>query len=199
MTTKDMRRRVALRDVFVDMALDPARPLADLRAAGANPLVPGHGAMRPRYAFIGEAPGAAEARMRKPFQGPSGKLLNELLASIGLERDEVYVTNVVKYRPRNNRDPLPSEKRVSLPYLRRELELVAPMYLVTLGRHALEVLEPTLRIGQAHGQWQTVAGWPYLMPLYHPAVALYRGTMRATLFEDFVKLLEVPDARHDPA
>jgi uracil-DNA glycosylase len=186
------QRLAKLQALAIGYQTDAARSLARLRQ-GVQ-YVPGRGPLSPRYAFIGEAPGEAEDRLRRPFCGPSGRLLDELLASVGYERSEVYVTNVVKYRPPNNRDPLPSEKHQSVPYLRKELQLVAPMYVVTLGRHALEVMDPTLRLAQVHGQWQTVAGWPWLMPLYHPAVALYRSTMRATLFEDFARLLEVPNA-----
>lgn len=181
-----------LRALAIGYQTDRAPALARLRHG--TQYVPGRGPLRPRYAFIGEAPGAAEESLRRPFCGPSGRLLDELLASVELARDEVYVTNIVKYRPPNNRDPHPDEKAASLPYLRQELRIVAPMYVVTLGRHALGALEPTLRLGQVHGQWQTVAGWPWLMPLYHPAVALYRNAMRATLFEDFARLTEVPHA-----
>lgn len=181
-----------LRAIAIGYQTDRAPALTRLRAG--TKYVPGRGPLRPRYAFIGEAPGAAEESLRRPFCGPSGRLLDELLASIGLERDEVYVTNIVKYRPPKNRDPHPDEKAASLPYLRAELKAVAPMYLVTLGRHALTGLEPGLRLAQVHGQWQAVAGWPYLMPLYHPAVGLYRHAMRPTLFTDFGRLLEVPNA-----
>lgn len=181
-----------LRALAIGYQVDRAPALARLRAG--TKYVPGRGPLRPRYAFIGEAPGAAEETLRKPFCGPSGRLLEEMLESIGTNRHAVYLTNVVKYRPPNNRDPHPDEREASLPYLRQELAVVAPMYVVTLGRHALAAMDPSLRIGRVHGQWQTVAGWPWLMPLYHPAVALYRASMRATLFEDFARLLEVPNA-----
>jgi uracil-DNA glycosylase family 4 len=185
-------RRIALRSLAVGYQIDRAPALARLRAG--TKYVPGRGALGPRYAFIGEAPGAAEENLRRPFCGSSGRVLDEMLSSIGLDREQVWVTNVLKYRPPRNRDPHPDEKRASLPYLKRELQLVAPMYVVTLGRHALEAMDPTLRLAQVHGEWQTVAGWPWLMPLYHPAVALYRATMRTTLMKDFAGLLEVPNA-----
>lgn len=192
-----VERVARLRTLAIGYQTDRARSLASLRRG--TRYVPGQGALSPVYAFIGEAPGAAEERMRAPFQGPSGRMLNDLLTSVGLVRAEVYITNLVKYRPPMNRDPTPAEKRASLPYLRRELQIVAPMYVVTLGKHALEAMEPTLRLASVRGEWQTVAGWPWLMPLYHPAVGLYRHSMRATLFEDFAKLLEVPNATREPS
>jgi uracil-DNA glycosylase family 4 len=185
-------RRAKLVGLGVAYSMDRSHALGRLRAG--TQFVPGRGVLSPKYAFVGEAPGAAEERARRPFCGPSGQMLDQLLAEIELDRSSVYITNVLKYRPPKNRDPLPDELRASLPYLRKELEIVAPMYVVTLGRHALHALEPGVRLANVHGQWQTVAGWPYLMPLYHPAVALYRHSMRATLSEDFAKLLEVPHA-----
>jgi uracil-DNA glycosylase len=181
-----------LRALAIGYQTDRTPALVRLRAG--TKYVPGRGPVRPRYAFIGEAPGAAEESLRKPFCGPSGRLLDEMLTSIGFDREEVYVTNVVKYRPPRNRDPRPDEVAASLPYLRAELAEVAPMYLVTLGRHALHALEPGLMLARVHGQWQDVAGWPYLMPLYHPAVGLYRASMKPTMFEEFSRLLEVPNA-----
>jgi uracil-DNA glycosylase len=185
-------RRVALRSLAIGYQIDRTPALARLRVN--TEYVPGRGPLSPRYAFIGEAPGAAEEKLRRPFCGPSGRMLDDLLKSIRLYRDQVWVTNVVKYRPPHNRDPHPDERQASLPYLKRELKLVAPQYVVTLGRHALAAMDPTLRIAEVHGQWQTVAGWPLLMPLYHPAVALYRSSMRDTLMSDFAHLLEVPNA-----
>lgn len=185
-------RRGQLSALGVTYQVDRAPALQRLRAD--TQYVPGRGALNPMYAFIGEAPGAAEERARRPFCGPSGRMLDEMLASIGLERDMVYVTNVVKYRPPKNRDPHPDEVAASVAYLRKELSIVAPLYVVTLGRHALHALDPTLRLSAVRGQWQTVAGWPWLMPLYHPAVALYRSSLRPTLFEEFGRLLEVPSA-----
>lgn len=185
-------RRAKLTALGVTYCVDRSPALVHLRAN--TTYVPGRGALSPTYAFIGEAPGAAEERARRPFCGPSGRLLNEMLDSIGLDRDMVYITNVVKYRPPKNRNPSPMEVAASVAYLRKELAIVAPMYVVTLGRHALHALEPTLRLSAVRGQWQTVAGWPWLMPLYHPAVALYRMSLRTTLFEEFSRLLEVPHA-----
>ena len=192
MGLSNQERTDTLRRLAIGYQIDRARPLAALRE-GAN-YVPGRGPLSPPAAFIGEAPGAAEDRLRRPFCGPSGRMLDELLASVGMTRGSVYVTNVVKYRPPNNRDPLPSEKHHSISYLRRELTAVAPKCLVTLGRHALEALDPTLRLSQVHGRWQTVSGWPPVLPLYHPAVALYRSSMKPTLLADIAQLKEVPDA-----
>jgi len=183
-------RALALRRLAVGYQVDRAASLARLR--GQAHFVPGRGSLRPVYAFIGEAPGAAEDRQRRPFCGPSGRMLDELLASVGLERKDVWVTNVVKYRPPNNRDPLPDEKAASLPYLLKELEAVGAQYWVTLGRHALGALHPGVRLASVRGQWQAGITARPLMPLYHPAVALYRSSMRATLLQEFAKLKEVP-------
>ena len=189
MTTK-ADRVLALRKLSIGYQTDPAPSLARLR--GGARYVPGRGSLRPRYAFIGEAPGAAEDARREPFCGPSGRMLDSLLAGIGLERQHVWITNIVKYRPPNNRDPLPDEKKASLPYLLKELEAVGAQCWVTLGKHSLGALLSGAAIGDVHGQWQTVAGRPPLMPLYHPAVGLYRSSMKAVLIADFANLLEVP-------
>jgi DNA polymerase len=183
-------RALALRRLAIGYQVDRAPSLARLRAHAQ--YVPGRGSLRPRYAFIGEAPGAAEDRQRRPFCGPSGRMLDEMLASIGLERKDVWVTNIVKYRPPDNRDPSPAEKAASLPYLLKELEMVGAEYWVTLGRHALTALLPGVRLASVRGQWQAGVTARPLMPLFHPAVALYRSSMRATLLGDFAKLKEVP-------
>lgn len=153
--------------------------------------VAGQGPLLSKYAFIGEAPGANEERMRIPFCGASGRVLGDLLTSVGLDRPDVYVTNVVKYRPPNNRDPKPDEIAVSLPYLREELRAIGSQFLVTLGRHALHALAPDLKIAEVHGRWQRIQGWPWLLPLYHPAVGLYNPNMMPILQDDFKKVTDM--------
>jgi len=134
--------------------------------------------------FIGEAPGKNEDLQGEPFVGAAGKFLNEMLQSIGLERKDMYITNIVKYRPPNNRDPLPEEKEVSLPFLQQQIDIIKPKLIVTLGRHSMDVLLPGLRISEVHGEPKRYKGQVYL-PLFHPAAALYNGGMRQTLIDDF--------------
>jgi uracil-DNA glycosylase family 4 len=134
--------------------------------------------------FIGEAPGKNEDLQGKPFVGASGKFLSEMLEMIAMKREDIYITNIVKYRPPNNRDPLPAEKEAFLPFLQEQLDIIEPKLIVTLGRHSMDVLLPGLKISQVHGQPKRYAGRVYL-PLFHPAAALYNGGMRQTLIDDF--------------
>ena len=157
-------------------------------AAGATQLVFGDGNPDAELVFIGEAPGKNEDEQGKPFVGAAGKFLNEMLEGIGLKRQDIYITNIVKYRPPNNRDPLPDEKSAFLPYLREQIEAIEPKLIVTLGRHSMEaLLPPGLRISDCHGQPKRYKGQVY-MPLFHPAAALYNGGMRQTLIDDFAKI-----------
>jgi len=158
-------------------------PTPELRK-GATQLVFGDGNPEAQVVFIGEAPGKNEDEQGKPFVGAAGKFLNEMLAMIGLERKDIYITNIVKYRPPNNRDPLPDEKDAFLPYLQEQLDIIAPKLIVTLGRHSMDVLLPGLKISQVHGQPKRYKDHVYL-PLFHPAAALYNGGMRQTLIDDF--------------
>lgn len=153
-------------------------------AEQATQLVFGDGDVDAAIVFIGEAPGKNEDLQGKPFVGAAGNFLNEMLESIGLKREDVYITNIVKYRPPNNRDPFPEEKAAFLPYLQKQLEAIRPKLVVTLGRHSMDVLLPGLKISQVHGQPKRYKGQVYL-PLFHPAAALYNGGMRQTLIDDF--------------
>jgi uracil-DNA glycosylase len=161
-------------------------------AAGATQLVFGDGNPDADVVFIGEAPGKNEDEQGKPFVGAAGKFLNEMLASIGLDRQDIYITNIVKYRPPNNRDPLPEEKKDFLPYLQSQLEVIAPKVVVTLGRHSTNCFLPDLQISKSHGepkrvklQFKADVLEVVILPLYHPAAALYNGGMRQTLLDDF--------------
>ena len=153
-------------------------------AKQATQLVFGDGNADAYIVFIGEAPGKNEDEQGLPFVGAAGKFLNEMLSMIGLKREEVYITNIVKYRPPNNRDPYPEEKQAFLPYLQQQLEVIAPKIVATLGRHSLNCFLPELSISQVHGQPKRYKGQVYL-PLFHPAAALYNGAMRQTLIDDF--------------
>lgn len=158
-------------------------PTPELRE-GATQLVFGDGSAEAEIVFIGEAPGKNEDEQGKPFVGAAGRFLNEMLEMIGLKRSDVYITNIVKYRPPNNRDPYPEEKQVFLKYLESQLEVIQPKLTVTLGRHSLNCFLPDLSISQCHGQPKRFKGRVYL-PLFHPAAALYNGAMRQTLIDDF--------------
>lgn len=156
----------------------------------ATQLVMGDGNADADIVFIGEAPGKNEDLQGKPFVGAAGKFLDEMLAAADLRRSYVYITNIVKYRPPNNRDPLPEEKRQFWPYLMRQLEIIQPKAVLTLGRHSGGGFIPGLRISQDHGQPRRVRLHELefvVIPLYHPAAALYNGGMRQTLIDDFMR------------
>jgi len=156
-------------------------------AKQATQLVFGDGNPDADIVFIGEAPGKNEDLQGIPFVGAAGKFLNEMLAMIDLSREDIYITNIVKYRPPDNRDPLPEEKAAFLPYLQAQLGVIQPKIVVTLGRHSLNCFLPDLQISQVHGQPKRYKGLVYL-PLFHPAAALYNGGMRQTLIDDFIRI-----------
>ncbi len=159
----------------------------DLAKTATN-LVMSRGNPDAQVVFIGEAPGKNEDLQGAPFVGAAGKFLDEMLRGIDLTIDQVYITNIVKYRPPGNRDPLPAEKQAFWPFLVRELQCVAPKLLVTLGRHSMEYFLPGQKITAIHGQPKRItfgSGKLVILPLYHPAAALYNGDLKATLNEDF--------------
>lgn len=178
----------------------------------AKQLVMGTGNSDADIVFIGEAPGKKEDESGMPFVGASGKFLDEMLDSIKLRRKDVYITNIVKYRPPDNRDPSRAEKLAFMPYLLRQIEVIQPKVLVPLGRHAMNVFLPEAVISEAHGKV-----FPYriqkahdsqaegssgaesdvpvqtilpivILPLYHPAAAIYNRKLRETLFTDFAQI-----------
>jgi uracil-DNA glycosylase family 4 len=150
-------------------------------------MVPGEGAPDADVLLLGEAPGASEDELGRPFVGRAGKLLDELLAEIALDRGAVYITNVLKARPPRNRDPRPDEVAHSMPWLERQLALIRPRLVVPLGRHALTHFVPGGKISLLHGQVVEV-GERTLYPMYHPAAALRSRGLRETLFEDARRL-----------
>jgi uracil-DNA glycosylase len=149
----------------------------------ATQLVPGEGDPAADVMLVGEAPGAAEDKQGRPFVGRAGKLLDELLREAGLERADVFITNVVKARPPGNRDPKAPEVAHHLPWLEQQLALIRPRVVIPLGRHALAHFAPGEKISQVHGEL-LVAGGRRLVPWLHPAAALHNQGLRATLFED---------------
>lgn len=165
-------------------------------AESATQLVLGGGNPDAGIVFIGEAPGKAEDEQGKPFVGASGRFLNEMLAAAGLNRDDVYITNIVKYRPPNNRDPSMEEKQKFWPYLMQQLKVIEPKVVITLGRHSGAAFIPDLVISRDHGRARKVtyhdSEW-LVIPLYHPAAALYNGSMRQTLIDDFLSAKRLVD------
>lgn len=177
-------------------------------AAQATQPVFGEGNPDADIVLIGEAPGKFEDQSGRPFVGAAGKFLDEMLASINLKRADIYITNIVKYRPPNNRDPLPEEKRAFLPYLQAQLEVIQPKIVVTLGRHSMNCFLPDLQISKVHGRPKRVrvqlgSGTGnqgdgdsdtrnvmslVILPLFHPAAALYNNSLRQTLMDDFARI-----------
>jgi DNA polymerase len=156
----------------------------------ATNLVPGEGDAQAGVMVVGEAPGAGEDRSGRPFVGPAGKLLDQLLEAAGLRREEVFITNVVKARPPGNRDPRADEVAHHLPWLEAQLDVVRPRVIVPLGRHALAHFAPELKISAAHGRVVERDG-RMLFPMYHPAAALHAQRLRETLFDDARALADV--------
>ena len=149
----------------------------------AKNLVPGEGSATAKVMLVGEAPGAREDESGRPFVGGAGKLLDRLLEEAGLERGDVFITNVVKARPPGNRDPKADEVAHHLPWLEAQLDVIRPKLLVPLGRHALARFAPDVKITQTHGQVIERDGRT-LFPMFHPAAALRNPRLRETLHED---------------
>ncbi len=157
---------------------------------GRNKSVPGDGSLDADIMFIGEGPGFHEDRQGLPFVGPAGNLLNEMLSSIGLARQDVYITNMVKCRPPNNRDPFPAEIRSCSPYLDAQIGLIQPKVIVTLGRYSFAKFFPNESISRARGRprnWQGLV----IYPMYHPAAALHNPGLRPAIQRDFSTLPEL--------
>jgi DNA polymerase len=143
--------------------------------------------------IVGEAPGFNEDVKGQPFVGAAGKLLDTLLGQIGLSRDDVFITNVLKCRPPQNRDPMPNEAEECIPYLRQQFALVRPKAVLILGRHALERMLPGVgTISRVHGQIFVRSGVAF-MPCYHPAAALHNGSLLTDLQRDFDRVREYLD------
>lgn len=163
----------------------------------ATQLVMGDGNPDASIVFIGEAPGKKEDEQGLPFVGASGRFLNEMLGAAGLVRSDVYITNIVKYRPPNNRDPTEAEKAAFWPALVEQLTIINPKVIVTLGRHSMEQFLPTAKISSQHGvaEQVTLGDKDFLLiPLYHPAAALYNGSLRQMLIDDFLSAKQLADS-----
>jgi len=161
--------------------------------------VPGEGPLDAEVMCIGEAPGVNEDKQGRPFVGAAGQFLGELLAAAGLQREEVYICNVLKCRPPGNRDPLPSEIEACSEYLDLQIDMVDPLVIVTLGRFSMSKWFPQQAISRIHGTVKEADG-RFIVPMYHPAAALHQGNLRQVLLEDFARLpaiLQRARARRD--
>lgn len=162
-------------------------------ASGRTQVVFGTGNPQADIMFVGEAPGFYEDRQGEPFVGAAGKLLTELLQSVGLSRSDIFIANVIKCRPPNNRDPLPDEIDTCKPFLLQQIELIKPKLVCTLGNFATQtLLERKVGITKVRGQVIPLANF-IVFPLLHPAAALHQGNLRGPLMEDFKKLKSVLD------
>lgn len=184
-----------LDQVYADYDADPA---FNFLRKDATQIVKGEGqANRPDVVFVGEAPGRDEDKLGRPFAGNAGRKFDEFLDTIGVSRSSVYVTNIVKYRPKENRDPTWGEIQASKSYLDRELELLDCDIIVPLGRHALSVFLPNHQLKEAHGRSFEIkynGRDVYIVPQYHPAVVLYNPRMLETMLNDFNQIGLVLDA-----
>lgn len=153
--------------------------------------VPGEGRSDAEIMFIGEGPGFYENEQGRPFVGPAGKLLDELLENIGLKRPDVFITNIVKCRPPNNRDPRPEEiDACTGDYLEKQIQAINPKVIVTLGRYSMGLFLPDAKISTVHGRPLSVKG-RLIVPMYHPAAALHQPSLKPALLEDFSNLPEL--------
>jgi uracil-DNA glycosylase family 4 len=171
-----------------------AKNTCKLKPLASRPVY-GDGPATAEIVFIGEAPGKTEDTTGVPFVGAAGKFLAEMLGDIKLKREDIYITNIVKYRPPNNRDPEPDEKQACAEWLYAELNLIHPKVIIFLGRHSMNDFFPDLKISEAHGKlihkkFKKIKT-EYFLPLYHPASALYNGGMRGTLKEDFALIPKI--------
>lgn len=157
-------------------------------ARARSRTVPGEGSPSADILFIGEAPGWHEDQQGRPFVGPAGQFLDDLLASIGLHREDVYICNVIKCRPPENRDPLPAEVLACRPWLDRQIEIIGPKIVATLGRFSLARYFPGQSISKIHGHERRQDNVIYF-PMYHPAAALHQGSLRRVVEEDMRKLI----------
>ncbi len=155
-------------------------------------VVPGAGAAKARIMFIGEAPGKKEDETGVPFVGAAGKFLDEMLEIIKLKRKDIYIANICKCRPPENRDPLPIEVATCWPWLLAQIKIIQPKLIITLGKHSMERFLPGFKISQVHGKAMRREiedmGKQVFYTLYHPAAALYNGSMRKTLIKDFKQI-----------
>lgn len=185
MIKKDKKK--ALEALYIDVEGCQKCPLWQ----GATQSVPGEGNPDADVVFVGEGPGKNEDAQGKPFVGAAGKFLTTLIASIGYKREDIYIANVVKHRPPGNRDPLPDELEACTPWLDDQINIIEPKLIVTLGRFSMAYfLGEGMTISKVHGQAKRRDG-RVIIPMYHPAAALYRGDLRPVLHADFAKIPKI--------
>ncbi len=172
-----------LSELYQEIAVCQRCQLAKYRTR----TVPGEGKEDAEIMFIGEAPGWHEDQQGRPFVGPAGLYLDQLLASIGLRREQVYIANVIKCRPQGNRDPLPAEILACRHWLERQIELICPKMIVTLGRYSMAMFFPGKSISKIHGTAQKRDGIIYFA-MYHPAAALHQQSLRRAIEEDMLRI-----------
>jgi len=184
--TKDDKEK-ALNKLGEEIAKDKTLPLR----AGTTQAVPGEGNADADVVFVGEAPGKDEDLQGRPFVGAAGKFLTHLIESIGYKREDVYIANLIKHRPPSNRDPLPEEIAAYTPWLDKQITIIEPKLIVTLGRYSMAYfLGEGLTISKVHGAPKRKNN-RVVIPMYHPAAALYRGDLRPVLAADFAKIPKV--------
>lgn len=185
-----MKRELALKQLHEKWLRDCACILRKTATQG----VPGDGNANAKIVFIGEAPGAKEDKEGRPFVGSAGKFLAEMLGSIKMKREDIYITNIVKYRPQENRDPTAKEIADCAKWLEEEIKLIDPTLIVFLGRHSMNHFFPNEKISDAHGVVliaNHLGKLRHFLPLYHPAATLYNGSLREVLKKDFRKIPKI--------
>ena len=193
MSNDTEKRNVQMQTIHDELLTFKTSPLYEYRTRNGYYPVVGEGSHTAKVVFIGEAPGENEAKTARPFCGASGRILDELLASIEIDRKDVYITNIVKDRPPANRDPTSEEIELYAPFLDRQLAIIKPTVIATLGRFSMAYIINRLGLGaqltsisEMHGKSFTATpewGSVHIIPLYHPAVALYKASMKASLIE----------------
>ncbi len=181
-----------LNTLYAEIELCQQCDIAEFRTK----VVPGEGAENAEILFIGEAPGWHEDQQGRPFVGPAGQFLDELLASINLKRQQVYIANIIKCRPTANRDPLPAEIGNCRRWLDKQVELISPRMIVTLGRYSLTHFFPGKSIGKVHGTTQERDGVVYFA-MYHPAAALHQRNLRQAIEADMLKIPPILEQMRD--
>lgn len=192
-----MNRKEKLEKLKLEMENDKTLPLRE----GATQLVFGEGNPDAEIYMLGEGPGYWEDLKGRPFVGQAGKLLDQLIESIGMKREDVYISNVVRFRPPENRDPLPQEIDAFGPYVDREIEIIQPKIIVTLGRFSMAKFIPDVTISRVHGKPRTVRWQGHdiiVIPMYHPAAALRRGEILEQAKEDFKVIKKILDEENQP-
>ena len=204
MSNESEKRQEQMKAIRDELLTFTASPLYEYRTAHGYFPVIGEGSHTSKIVFIGEAPGENEAKTARPFCGASGRILDELLRSIDMPREDVYITNIVKDRPPENRDPTTEEIELYAPFLDRQLAIIKPTIIATLGRFSMAYILNRLGLGDQLTQISTMHGKSFtatpdwgtvqIIPLYHPAVALYQASMKKSLLEDFKVIKQVLEA-----